>query len=117
MKYDDDGEALRFGSREELRRFHDELTSLVRTATVAASRGADVDEGVERARAVMRQHATVLRALNAMRRVLPRSADDGQRGGAPGDGAREGGGEGADGGVEHGGGVVGEGAGPDVEPA
>jgi hypothetical protein len=76
MKYDDEARALRFGSDDELRRFHDDLTELLRAATVSATREGDVDAATARARDVMRRYATVLRALNAMRASLPRGAGE-----------------------------------------
>ncbi len=79
MKYDDETRALRFGSPDELRRFHDDLTELLRTATVAATAGVEVAVATERAREVMRRHAPVVRALNAIRRALPREVPDPSR--------------------------------------
>jgi hypothetical protein len=76
MKYDDEQRALRFGSAEELRRFHDDITELLRAATVAATRDVDVEVATGRARDVMRRYATVLRALNAMRATLPRDGGE-----------------------------------------
>lgn len=74
MKLDEDALSLRFNSPEELQRFHDDLTELVRTATVGVTRGVEVDVATERARELMRRHATVLRCLNQLRRVLTRHA-------------------------------------------
>jgi hypothetical protein len=78
VKFTDPDRALRFGSDEELRRFHDDLTALLREATITATRTASVDDAPERARAVLRRYATVLRALNALRRTLPHEPGAGE---------------------------------------
>jgi hypothetical protein len=74
MKYDDENRALRFASDDEVGRFHDDLTELLRTATISVTRDVDVEVATERAKELMRRHATVLRCLNALRRSLPREA-------------------------------------------
>jgi hypothetical protein len=79
MKYDDESRTLRFVSDDELRRFHDDLTDLLRTATVNATKNVEVDVATQRAQAVMKGHATVLRALNAIRRALPREVPGAER--------------------------------------
>ncbi|MBI5513350.1 MAG: hypothetical protein HY909_06245 [Deltaproteobacteria bacterium] len=76
MKYTDQDRALRFASEDELQRFHADLTELVREATVSATRGVPVEEATVRARDVLRRYATVVRALNALRRSLPHSPGD-----------------------------------------
>lgn len=74
MKYDDEQRALRFATDDERARFHDELTDLIRLATVAVTRDVAVEVATERARELMRAHAAVMRCLNALRRGLPREA-------------------------------------------
>lgn len=74
MKYDEETRSLRFSSDEELSRFHEDLTELLRTATVAVTKNVDVDDATDRARDLMKRHSTVLRCLNALRRSLPRHA-------------------------------------------
>ncbi|MFO0644900.1 MAG: hypothetical protein U0326_01600 [Polyangiales bacterium] len=74
MKLDADTRSLQFSSEEELQRFHDDLTELIRVATVSVTKNVEVEVATERARELMRRHATVLRCLNQLRRVLPRHA-------------------------------------------
>ena len=74
MKYDDETRSLRLSSDEEISRFHDDLTELLRTATVSVTKDVDVEAATERARDLMKRHSTVLRCLNALRRSLPRHA-------------------------------------------
>lgn len=74
MKFDPDSRSLRFGSPEELDRFHRELSILVREATVSAHAG---EKDAQAARAlsqeVLRKYGAVMRALNALRAHLPRN--------------------------------------------
>jgi SpoVK/Ycf46/Vps4 family AAA+-type ATPase len=73
VKFDREGSSLRFRSEDEAEAFHRELTALVRQANMAAMREvADADEAVERTREQLQHFKTVARALNAMRRSLPR---------------------------------------------
>lgn len=73
MKFDDSSCTLTFRSLDEASAFHLELTSLVRQAMLQASKTAeDADDLKGPSKAVMQEHAHVLRALNAMRKVLPR---------------------------------------------
>ncbi len=74
MKLDADSRSLQFASEDELQRFHDDLTELLRAATVSVTKGVEVEVATERARELMRRHATVLRCLNQLRRALPRHA-------------------------------------------
>lgn len=74
MKYDPETKTLRFSSEEEVVEFHVQLTDLVREATVAANRSAPRGAAaVEASRQVLKQVHVVARALNALRRHLPRT--------------------------------------------
>jgi len=73
VKYDPDSRTLRFASENEVLQFHSQLTDLIREAMQTAGEGAaGHDEVVERSREVMRERAVLMRALNALRRFLPR---------------------------------------------
>lgn len=73
MKYREEEPSLRFGSPEEAEAFHLELTALVREVMVAASTGVrEADQAVANTREVFGRYKTVARALNSMRRSLPR---------------------------------------------
>ena len=75
MKFDPDSRSLRFGSADEVERFHRELSALVRQATVAvSSTEKDAEVARERSQEVLRTFAAVVRALNALRAHLPRQA-------------------------------------------
>jgi hypothetical protein len=75
MKFDPDSRSLRFGSAEELERFHRELSDLVRRATVAvSSTEKDAEAARARSQEVLRAFGVVIRALNALRAHLPRRA-------------------------------------------
>jgi hypothetical protein len=75
MKYDPAQHTLSFASDEEVKRFHWELTALLREVVTEASRHGDRDEGKAAAQSVFKDCPTVLRALNAFRRHLERNAD------------------------------------------
>lgn len=73
MKYLEQDPAVRFDSPKEAEAFHRELTELVREVTIAASRGVeDADRAVDLSRDVLKRYKTIARALNTMRRSLPR---------------------------------------------
>ena len=75
MKFDEETRTLKFASLEEANDFHLELTHLVRCAMVDVnSRVTDPEQAKELSRDVMKQYRTVMRALNGMRRILPRKA-------------------------------------------
>lgn len=68
MRFDPDALTLRFGSRDEIDRFHRDLTALLRAAIAAgAAQAEDPAEGAAHAQETMRAYATVTRALNALR--------------------------------------------------
>ncbi len=71
MKFDAGSLTLRFASRDELERFHQDLTDLVRLAVLAdAVKGEAAATGVAHAKDAMRRFATATRALNALRGQL-----------------------------------------------
>lgn len=74
MDFEDDEElALRFRSKEEAEAFHLELTDLVREVMIATSREIpDGEEAAAETREVLKRYKTIARALNTMRRVLPK---------------------------------------------
>lgn len=76
MRFDPTGLSLRFGSREELDRFHHDLSDLLRRVIVEGmtTRTAAVD-GAMQAREEMRRYVTVTRALNALRQQLRGGAE------------------------------------------
>lgn len=69
MRFDPDALTLRFASRDELDRFHHDLTDLLRRA-LADGATKDPHESVANAKGEMRRYATVTRALNALRGQL-----------------------------------------------
>lgn len=75
MRFDPDALTLRFGSRDELDRFHRDLTDLLRHVVSEGANTADPAEGAARAQDAMRRYATITRALNALRGKL-REGDD-----------------------------------------
>jgi len=76
VRYREEDPSLRFGSPEEAEAFHLELTALVREVMVAASVGVrDADAAVAGTREVLGRYKTVARALNTMRRSLPRHGE------------------------------------------
>lgn len=73
MKYIPESAILAFQSAEELQDFHLELSALVRAQMIGATcRIQDAAQAKRRAREVLRQYRTLLRALNALRQGLPR---------------------------------------------
>ena len=75
MKYDDETHSLTFSSAAEVEAFHAEMTDLIRLAMVMAHEGvADADQARQLSQEVMKRFATIMRALNNLRRSLPRSA-------------------------------------------
>lgn len=71
MRYDGDALTLRFASRDELDRFHRDLSDLLRRAIrEGAAATQTAEEGAAHARDEMRRYATVARALNALRGSL-----------------------------------------------
>lgn len=73
MRYREEETSLCFASPEEAASFHGELTELVREAMVAAGGSErDVEAAVDRNRDLFKRFKTVARALNSMRRSLPR---------------------------------------------
>ncbi|MDO9019868.1 MAG: hypothetical protein Q8S73_26240 [Deltaproteobacteria bacterium] len=76
MKYDASTRTLQFTSDQEVDRFHAEVTALLRDAVSAASHHGDARAGKLAAQAVFRDFASVLRALNVLRRHLDRSAGE-----------------------------------------
>lgn len=68
MRYDPDALTLRFANREELDRFHRDLSELLRRAvTDGVTPDEDPLVGAARAREAMRAFAAATRALNAIR--------------------------------------------------
>ena len=76
MKYDPSTRTLQFASDQEVERFHAEVTTLFREAVTEASRHGDAHAGKIAAQAVFKDFASVMRALNAMRRHLDREMGD-----------------------------------------
>lgn len=76
MKYDPSTRTLQFTSDQEVERFHAEVTALLRDAVSAASHLGDANTGKLAAQAVFRDFASVMRALNQLRRHLDRSAGE-----------------------------------------
>lgn len=75
VKYDEQTHSLSFNSAKEVEAFHAEVTDLIRLSMVVAHEGvADPQVARDRAQEVMKRFATVMRALNALRKSLPRSA-------------------------------------------
>ncbi len=73
MKYERESTTLSFRSQAEVEAFHGELSALVRAAMVQATRRVeDPQAAVGLSRQVMKDYRAVLRALNALRRGLPR---------------------------------------------
>lgn len=73
MHYDTATRTLTFGSDTEADQFHRELSALLRHAMVEASRGVeDAEQAKAISREVFKECATVTRALNALRKELPR---------------------------------------------
>jgi len=68
MRLDPTANALTFDDKGELEAFHDELSALMREATIAAS-GSSPDPAIAtaRAREVLERFATITAALNAVR--------------------------------------------------
>ena len=75
MTFDPETRALKFGSEEELEQFHVELSSLLRTIMVASTKHIE-DEHLAKdvSREVYRENHTLVRALNALRQSLARTA-------------------------------------------
>ena len=74
MHYDPSTRSMSFSSEDEMASFHQELTHLLRVATVAASTSEqDAAKGREAAQTVLKEFRTVTRALNTLRRILPRA--------------------------------------------
>lgn len=76
MKFEPNGRVLEFASEEEVLRFHTELTALLRDVVANASHHGDRDEGKAASKEVFKEFATILRALNALRRHLEPSSRD-----------------------------------------
>lgn len=76
MKYDHTTRTLQFTSDQEVDRFHAEVTTLLRDAVTEASRHGDAHAGKLAAQAVFKDFASVMRALNVLRRHLEREAGD-----------------------------------------
>lgn len=75
MTWDGDKRTLTFSSQEELQAFHDELSVLLRTAMVNATRLVeDPQKAKELSRTVMQDNAAVMRMLNTLRTSLERKA-------------------------------------------
>jgi hypothetical protein len=73
MKFDASDNTLGFASRAEAEEFHLQLSALVRTAMVQATRHIeDPAEAKDASRGVMKEMRAVVRALNALRSTLPR---------------------------------------------
>jgi hypothetical protein len=73
MKYTADAATLEFASLEEVNEFHLQLSALVRTAMVQATRHVeDPDQAKDLSREVMKEYRAVIRALNVLRASLPR---------------------------------------------
>ncbi len=73
MKLDPDTLTVTFKSAEELRTFHLHLTGLVREAIGEASRSSSSpDEAAASSRELFQRYPTVLRALNVLRKAIPR---------------------------------------------
>ncbi|MEZ4219413.1 MAG: hypothetical protein R3B13_00700 [Polyangiaceae bacterium] len=73
MKYDAEQNALGFKSQDEVEEFHRELSVLVRSAMINATRHIeDPQKAKEVSRGVMKDLRAVVRALNALRTSLPR---------------------------------------------
>ena len=76
MKYDPATRTLEFSSDQEVARFHAEVTTLLRDAVSEASRHGDAQAGKVAALAVFKDFASVMRALNALRKHLDRAVGD-----------------------------------------
>ncbi len=75
MKFDTETRTLSFSSLEEVDAFHQQLTDLVRATVVDVVKDvADPMEAKRRSAQVMERCSTVMRALNQIRRALPRRA-------------------------------------------
>lgn len=75
MNYDGPAHTLAFASPEEAERFHAELSCLIRSIMVAATkRIEDPAAAKELSREIMQENATLFRALNALRAELTRTA-------------------------------------------
>jgi hypothetical protein len=73
MKYDSTAHTLAFTSEEELRQFHLQLSALIRSAMVQATGTIeDPEQAKGVSRDVLHDFAIVVRALNTLRRGLPR---------------------------------------------
>jgi hypothetical protein len=76
MKFDAATRTLQFASDQEVARFHAEVTALLRDAVSEASRHGDAQAGKAAAQSVFKDFASVLRALNALRRHLEPEAGE-----------------------------------------
>jgi hypothetical protein len=73
VNWDGEALALTFASPEEAEAFHQELSALLRMTMVQATRHVEDPEKAKAfSRLVMQDHATVMRALNALRTTLTR---------------------------------------------
>jgi hypothetical protein len=71
MTYDPKTRALGFASEEELGEFHDELSRLVRSAMVSATRHIeDPHQAKAASREVMKEFRALIRTLNVLRGSL-----------------------------------------------
>lgn len=73
MKWDAEQQTLTFGSLAEAEDFHTQLSALLRSAMVSATR--HIEDGAaakELSKLVLQDHAAVMRVLNALRTGLPR---------------------------------------------
>lgn len=75
MKFDEATCALTFRDMDEATAFHLELTGLIRQAMFTAGQQSGPGDIKGPSREVMKEFARVMRALNAMRQVLPRHGE------------------------------------------
>ena len=73
MRFDAEDNSLGFSSRAEAEEFHLQLSALLRTAMVQATRHIeDPAEAKDASREVMKEMRAVVRAINVLRSTLPR---------------------------------------------
>jgi hypothetical protein len=73
VKYDPETRALGFASEEELHEFHDELSRLIRSAMVSATRRIeDANLAKDASKEVMKEFHALVRTLNVLRANIPR---------------------------------------------
>jgi hypothetical protein len=72
MRYEAGSSSLHFRSADEVRDFHLQVSALIRGAMVQATRTVeDPARAKELSRELLKEYGVVIRALNALRSVLP----------------------------------------------